>query len=216
VSSHLPTAPNPSTGPRPTIGVLALQGDVREHLVMLTDAGGHAVTVRRPAELASVDGLVIPGGESTTIEKLLRSWNLFEPLRDRIADGLPVLGTCAGMVLLADRIANPASGQTGLGGLDITVRRNAFGRQIDSFEDDLTITGLDAPVHAVFIRAPWVEQLGDGVRVLARTRDGHPVVVEQGMLLAVAFHPEISGDGRLHRLFVDRTVGRTADRRQGR
>lgn len=191
---------------RPRIGVLALQGDVREHLAMLTDAGAQAVSVRRPAELASVDGLVIPGGESTTIEKLLRSWDLFEPLRDRIADGLPVLGTCAGMVLLADRIANPASGQTGLGGLDITVRRNAFGRQVDSFEDDLDITGLDAPVHAVFIRAPWVEQLGPAVRVLARARGGHPVVVEQGALLAVAFHPEISGDGRLHRLFVGRAA----------
>jgi 5'-phosphate synthase pdxT subunit len=185
---------------------------VREHLAMLTDAGAEAVTVRRPAELASVDGLVIPGGESTTIEKLLRAWDLFGPLHDRIADGLPVLGTCAGMVLLADRIANPASGQTGLGGLDITVRRNAFGRQVDSFEDDLDIAGLDAPVHAVFIRAPWVEQLGDGVRVLARTSDGHPVVVEQGALLAVAFHPEIAGDGRLHRLFVDRAAQHTPGR----
>jgi len=200
---------------RPRIGVLALQGDVREHLAMLTDAGAQAVSVRRPAELASVDGLVIPGGESTTIEKLLRSWDLFEPLRDRIADGLPVLGTCAGMVLLADRIANPASGQTGLGGLDITVRRNAFGRQVDSFEDDLDITGLDAPVHAVFIRAPWVEQLGPAVRVLARARDGHPVVVEQGALLAVAFHPEISGDGRLHRLFVGRAARPVSDRVTG-
>ncbi len=205
---HALTVQHASTGPRarPRIGVLALQGDVREHLTMLTAAGADAVDVRRAAEIASVDGLVIPGGESTTIEKLLRSWDLFEPLRDRIADGLPVLGTCAGMVLLADRIANPAAGQTGLGGLDITVRRNAFGRQVDSFEDDLDITGLDAPVHAVFIRAPWVEQLGPRVRVLARTRDGHPVVVEQGALLAVAFHPEISGDGRLHRLFVDRAA----------
>jgi pyridoxal 5'-phosphate synthase pdxT subunit len=205
VTADTAAVQHPRTG-IPRIGVLALQGDVREHLAMLTDAGAQAVTVRWPAELASVDGLVIPGGESTTIEKLLRSWDLFEPLRDRIADGLPVLGTCAGMVLLADRIANPASGQTGLGGLDITVRRNAFGRQVDSFEDDLDITGLDAPVHAVFIRAPWVEQLGPAVRVLARARDGHPVVVEQGALLAVAFHPEISGDGRLHRLFVDRAT----------
>jgi 5'-phosphate synthase pdxT subunit len=203
-----PTAPvgTANGAARPRIGVLALQGDVREHLAMLTAAGAEAFTVRRVAELASVDGLVIPGGESTTIEKLLRSWDLFEPLRDRIADGLPVMGTCAGMVLLADRIANPASGQTGLGGLDITVRRNAFGRQVDSFEDDLDITGLDASVHAVFIRAPWVEQLGPDVHVLARTRDGHPVVVEQGPLLAVAFHPEISGDGRLHRLFVARAT----------
>lgn len=207
MSSQPSTAPIPSTGPRIRIGVLALQGDVREHLAMLAAAGAEPVNVRRVSELAAVDGLVIPGGESTTIEKLLRSWDLFEPLRDRIADGLPVMGTCAGMVLLADRIANPASGQTGLGGLDITVRRNAFGRQVDSFEDDLDVTGLDAPVHAVFIRAPWVEQLGGNVRVLARTRDGHPVVVEQGALLAVAFHPEISADGRLHRLFVDRASG---------
>ncbi len=186
------------------IGVLALQGDVREHVAMLTATGAVASTVRRPDELAAVDGLVIPGGESTTIEKLLRAWDLFTPLQDRIAGGLPVFGTCAGMVLLADRIANPASGQTGLGGLDITVRRNAFGRQVDSFEDDLDVAGLDRPVHAVFIRAPWVEKVGDSVDVLASSREGHPVVVAQGPLVAVAFHPEISGDNRLHGLFVER------------
>jgi len=191
---------------RPRIGVLALQGDVREHLAMLEAVGAAAVGVRRPEELAAVDGLVLPGGESTTIEKLLRTWDLFEPLGDRIRSGLPVLGTCAGMVLLADRIANPASGQTGLGGLDISVRRNAFGRQVDSFEDDLGIDGLPGPFHAVFIRAPWVEQVGPDVTVLARTRDGHPVAVRAGRLLAAAFHPELSGDPRLHRLFVASVV----------
>ena len=153
-----------------TIGVLALQGDVREHLAVLDRLGENAMAVRRPAELAAVDGLIIPGGESTTMIKLARIFELYEPLRARIRDGLPTFGTCAGMILLADRIEDGAVGQETLGGLDMTVRRNAFGRQVDSFEGDLAFEGLDAPVHAVFIRAPWVEQVGAGVEVLARVR----------------------------------------------
>jgi len=184
------------------IGVLALQGDVREHLAALRRCGAQPQPVRRPAELASVDGLVLPGGESTTIEKQLRIWDLYHPLKARIADGMPVFGTCAGMVLLADRLANPAGDQSGLGGLDVTVRRNAFGRQVDSFEEDLHLDGIDRPVHAVFIRAPWLDEVGPSVQVLARTRDGHPVAVRAGTLLAVAFHPEISGDDQLHGYFV--------------
>ncbi|EON24120.1 SNO glutamine amidotransferase [Nocardioides sp. CF8] len=194
-----------------TIGVLALQGDVREHLAVLTRLGERAVAVRRPAELASVDGLIIPGGESTTMIKLAKIFELYEPLRARIRDGLPTFGTCAGMILLADRIEGGAVGQETLGGLDITVRRNAFGRQVDSFEGDLPLTGLDEPVHAVFIRAPWVEAVGDGVEVLARVpadpargaAAGRIVAVRQGSLMATSFHPEVGGDARVHELFVD-------------
>jgi pyridoxal 5'-phosphate synthase pdxT subunit len=185
-----------------TIGVLALQGDVREHLRSLTELGVRAVAVRRPEELESVDGLVLPGGESTTMIKLARIFDLLEPLRARIKDGLPAFGTCAGMILLADRIVDGAAGQETIGGLDITVRRNAFGRQVDSFEEQLTLDGLDAPVHAVFIRAPWVEETGPEVEVLA-TAAGHPVAVRQGRLLATSFHPEVETDGRIHRLFLD-------------
>ena len=151
--------------PRPTIGVFALQGDVREHLRMLTDLGVRAISVRRPAELDACDGLVIPGGESTTMAKLARTFDLFEPLRQRIKDGLPAFGTCAGMIMLADRIEDGAPGQETLGGLDVTVRRNAFGRQVDSFEGDLDFAGVEGPVHAVFIRAPWVEDSGPRVAV---------------------------------------------------
>ena len=208
-----------------TIGVLALQGDVREHRAALEAAGARTVGVRRPEELAAVDGLVLPGGESTTIEKLLRTFELDEPLRARIAEGLPVYGSCAGMILLADRILGGTAGQRTLGGLDVTVRRNAFGRQVDSFETDLELAGLaprdggrgevtrPGPVHAVFIRAPWVEEVGPGVEVLARIPDheapgipaaaaGRIVAVQQGSLLATSFHPEISGDARVHELFV--------------
>jgi 5'-phosphate synthase pdxT subunit len=196
---------------RPIIGVLALQGDVREHLHVLTDLGAHPVAVRRPAELAAVDGLVVPGGESTTIAKLARIFDLLDPLRERIAGGLPVFGTCAGMILLADRIEDGTSDQETLGGLDITVRRNAFGRQVDSFETDLDVTGIEEPVHAVFIRAPWVDSVGDDVEVLARVPDdqaeseaaGRIVAVRQGPLMATSFHPEVGGDGRVHRMFVD-------------
>jgi 5'-phosphate synthase pdxT subunit len=184
------------------IGVLALQGDVREHLRSLTELGVDAVAVRRPAELDSVDGLVLPGGESTTMAKLARTFDLLEPLRARVKDGMPAFGTCAGMILLADRIVDGTADQETIGGLDITVRRNAFGRQVDSFEEDLEVRGLPETVHAVFIRAPWVEETGPGVEVLA-TAAGHPVAVRQGHLLATSFHPEVASDGRLHRLFLD-------------
>jgi pyridoxal 5'-phosphate synthase pdxT subunit len=195
----------------PVVGVLALQGDVREHLRVLADLGARPVAVRREAELASVDGLVVPGGESTTMAKLARIFELIEPLRARIAGGLPVFGTCAGMILLADRIEDGVVGQETLGGMDVTVRRNAFGRQVDSFEDDLDFAGLDAPVHAVFIRAPWVEAVGEGVEVLAKVTDdpsagaaaGRIVAVRQGPLMATSFHPEVGGDPRIHRVFVE-------------
>ena len=193
--------------PGVSIGVLAVQGDVREHVRVLTVLGAVAHPVRRPAELADLDGLVIPGGESTTMDKLVRAFDLFEPLRERIAAGLPVYGSCAGMIMLADRVVEPARGQQTLGGLDITVRRNAFGRQVDSFEEDLEVSGLDGgPVRAVFIRAPWVEQAGDAVEVLARIEGGpvagRIVAVRQGPLLATSFHPEVTGDTRVHELFV--------------
>ncbi|MET0475606.1 MAG: pyridoxal 5'-phosphate synthase glutaminase subunit PdxT [Mycobacterium sp.] len=187
------------------VGVLALQGDTREHLAALAEAGAEAVTVRRRTELDSVDALVIPGGESTAMSKLLREFDLLEPLRARLADGMPAYGSCAGMILLATEIADagvPGREAMPLGGIDMTVRRNAFGRQVDSFEDDISFAGLDAPMHAVFIRAPWVERVGDAVEVLARAA-GHPVAVRQGRTLATAFHPEMTGDRRVHRLFVD-------------
>jgi pyridoxal 5'-phosphate synthase pdxT subunit len=162
--------------------------------------------VRRPSELAGIDGLVIPGGESTTMDKLVRAFGLFEPLREEIGAGLPVFGSCAGMIMLADRITDCRPDQQTLGGLDITVRRNAFGRQVDSFEEDIAFAGLDRPLRAVFIRAPWVEQAGQGVEVLARveeaTSPGKIVAVRQGALLATSFHPEVTGDTRVHELFV--------------
>ncbi len=187
-----------------TVGVLALQGDVREHLRALTAAGVEAVTVRRPGELAAVDGLVLPGGESTTIVKLARTFELLEPLRERIAGGLPVYGSCAGMILLADRVdAGGDTIETTFGGIDITVRRNAFGRQVDSFEEDVAIEGVDGePVRAVFIRAPWVQEVGGRATAIGTTGDGHVVAVRQGRLLATSFHPEVTGDLRVHALFV--------------
>ena len=191
----------------PIIGVFALQGDVREHLAVLTDLGVRAIGVRRPAELEACDGLVLPGGESTTMAKLARTFELFEPLQKRIRGGMPTFGTCAGMIMLADRIEGGTSDQETLGGLDITVRRNAFGRQVHSFEGDLDFAGLDERVHAVFIRAPWVEQVGAEVEVLARVPAGEAagriVAVRQGHLMATSFHPEVGGDGRIHQLFVD-------------
>jgi 5'-phosphate synthase pdxT subunit len=191
----------------PTIGVFALQGDVREHLHALADLGVEAITVRRPSELERCDGLIIPGGESTTMFKLARTFELFEPIQKRIAGGMPTFGTCAGMIMLADRIVDGTTDQETLGGLDITVRRNAFGRQVDSFEGDLDFAGLDDPVHAVFIRAPWVEQVGPDVEVLARVATGDAagriVAVRQGPLLATSFHPEVGSDSRIHRVFVD-------------
>jgi 5'-phosphate synthase pdxT subunit len=196
----------------PVVGVLAMQGAVREHVAMLEEAGARAVPVRRAAELSEVDGLVLPGGESTTMSRLLETFELLEPLRARIAGGLPVFGSCAGMILLARQTLDGRPDQQQLGGLDVVVRRNAFGRQVDSFEADLDFGGVDGGgVHAVFIRAPWVEKAGDGVEVLA-TVSGVPglgdeaariVAVRQGAVLATAFHPELTPDVRVHRLFVD-------------
>ncbi|MGB5151136.1 MAG: pyridoxal 5'-phosphate synthase glutaminase subunit PdxT [Mycobacterium sp.] len=186
------------------VGVLALQGDTREHLAALVEAGAQAVTVRRLTELESVDALVIPGGESTVMSHLLREFELLEPLRARLRDGMPAYGSCAGMILLASEILDagvPGREALPLSGIDMTVRRNAFGRQIDSFEDNLEFTGLDTAVHAVFIRAPWVERVGPDVEVLASAA-GHPVAVRQGRVLATSFHPEMTGDRRVHALFV--------------
>jgi pyridoxal 5'-phosphate synthase pdxT subunit len=198
------------------IGVLAIQGDVREHMHALSTPDVQAVGVRRPRELDDVDALVIPGGESTTMDKLVRAFDLQEPLRKRIAGGMPVYGACAGMIMLADRIADARPDQETLGGLDITVRRNAFGRQVDSFEANLHIpriaalssapAGHAATFRAVFIRAPWVEDMGDGVAVLATIESGpavgRVVAIQQGNLLATSFHPEMTGDHRIHGYFT--------------
>ncbi|EME51648.1 pyridoxal 5'-phosphate synthase glutaminase subunit PdxT [Amycolatopsis decaplanina] len=201
-----------ATGARPVIGVLALQGDVREHAAMVERAGARALPVRRASELSEVDGLVLPGGESTTMSRLLETFELLEPLRERIAGGMPAFGSCAGMILLARQALDGRSDQRQLGGLDVVVRRNAFGRQVDSFEADLDFTGVEGgPVHAVFIRAPWVEKAGDGVEVLASVPEmpgsddsaARIVAVRQGAVLATSFHPELTGDERVHRLFVD-------------
>ncbi|MER5464474.1 MULTISPECIES: pyridoxal 5'-phosphate synthase glutaminase subunit PdxT [unclassified Streptomyces] len=187
----------------PVIGVLALQGDVREHLIALAAADAVARPVRRPEELAEVDGLVVPGGESTTMSKLAVLFGMLEPLRERIAAGLPVYGTCAGLIMVADKILDPRSGQETLGGIDMIVRRNAFGRQNESFEAAVEVAGVDdGPVEGVFIRAPWVESVGAEVEVLAE-HGGHIVAVRQGNVLATSFHPELTGDHRVHALFVD-------------
>ncbi|WP_188188146.1 pyridoxal 5'-phosphate synthase glutaminase subunit PdxT [Nonomuraea sp. SYSU D8015] len=186
----------------PTIGVLALQGDVREHARMLQEAGATAVAVRRPAELDAVDALVIPGGESTTMWKLAETFDMLQPLRMRVKEGMPAYGSCAGMIMLADRIEDGIAGQQTIGGIDMVVRRNAFGRQVDSFEEDLDFAG--ERVHTVFIRAPWVESVGADVEVLGRCEPGDRIVaVRQGPLLATSFHPELTGDTRVHRYFVD-------------
>ena len=193
-----------------TVGVLGLQGDTREHLAALTEAGAQASTVRRRSELDAVDALVIPGGESTTMSLLLREFDLLQPLRQRLADGMPAYGSCAGMILLASEILDagvPGREASALSAIDMTVRRNAFGRQVDSFEGDIDVVGLDEPVRAVFIRAPWVERVGADVQVLARAGD-HIVAVRQGPMMATAFHPEMTGDRRIHRLFVDIVTGR--------
>jgi len=189
----------------PAIGVLALQGDVAEHLRALEEAGARPLAVRSPAALDEAAGLIIPGGESTTIWKLAEIFGLVGPLRKRIAAGMPVFGSCAGMIMLAGRLADPASGQETFGEIDMTVRRNAFGRQVDSFETDLSIAGLDGgPYPGVFIRAPWVERIGEGAEVLAaEPRTGRIVAVRQGSALATAFHPELTGDRRIHELFVN-------------
>jgi 5'-phosphate synthase pdxT subunit len=189
------------------IGVLALQGDFREHINSLSDCGVNAVAVKTKEEILGIDALVIPGGESTTIAKLARSFDLFDLIKKRISDGMPTYGSCAGMILLADRIEDAIVGQESFGGIDMTVRRNAFGRQVDSFETDLKFEGITQPtIKAVFIRAPWVEQVGADVQVLAEVNiDGakHPVAVRQGNLLATSFHPELTGDNRIHKFFVE-------------
>ncbi|WP_103502318.1 MULTISPECIES: pyridoxal 5'-phosphate synthase glutaminase subunit PdxT [unclassified Streptomyces] len=204
------TSPTTPAAASPTIGVLALQGDVREHLAALQAVGARPVTVRRPEELAAVDGLVIPGGESTTMSKLAAAFGLLEPLRSRVRDGMPAYGSCAGMIMLADKILDPRSGQETIGGIDMIVRRNAFGRQNESFEAELEVAGIPGgPVQGVFIRAPWVESVGARVEVLA-SYEGHPVAVRQGDLVATAFHPELTGDTRVHRLFAE-LVAEAAD-----
>ncbi|MDO5711502.1 MAG: pyridoxal 5'-phosphate synthase glutaminase subunit PdxT [Micrococcales bacterium] len=204
--------------PSPIIGILAVQGDVREHARALLAAGAQPTPVRRPQELATVAGLVIPGGESTVIDKLMRAFDLFEPLRTAIAGALPVYGSCAGMILLAREILDAPADQQTLSGMDLTVRRNAFGRQVDSFETDLTFVGLRDPqrlLRAVFIRAPWVERHGPGVEVLARVPGtgpaaGRVVAARQGDLLVTSFHPEVTGDTRVHEFFVGMVRARRA------
>ncbi|MDR1998856.1 MAG: pyridoxal 5'-phosphate synthase glutaminase subunit PdxT [Frankiaceae bacterium] len=196
----------------PRIGVLALQGDVREHLRALDAVGARACPVRRPAELARVDALIIPGGESTAIAKLAAAFDLLDPIRARIGEGMAAYGSCAGMILLADRIADGQPGQPTIGGLDATVRRNAFGRQVDSFEEDLSIDGIAGPpLRAVFIRAPWVEEVGPRASAIGRVSTGPAagriVAIRQGRLLATSFHPELTGDRRVHHLFRDMVKG---------
>ena len=198
-----------SPGAVPRVGVLALQGDFREHLSVLRSLGADAVPVRRPEEIADLDGLVIPGGESSVMDKLSRAFGLAEPLKSAIAAGLPVYGTCAGLIMLADTVLDAIAGQQTLGGLPISVRRNAFGNQIDSFETDLAIPELGDPaVHAVFIRAPVVEAVEDGVTVLAQLDDGRIVAVESQNLLGTAFHPEVTGDTRFHQYFLQKVRDR--------
>jgi pyridoxal 5'-phosphate synthase pdxT subunit len=184
----------------PRIGVLALQGDVREHIAALQAADAEPVAVRRPTDLDDIDGIILPGGESTTIGKLLVTFDVLEPLRAALAGGLPAYGSCAGMILLADRVLDAPPDQVGLGGIDMTVRRNAFGRQVDSFEGSVSFDGI-GEVEAVFIRAPWAEDVGEDVKVLARAAD-KIVAVRQGSLLATSFHPELTGDPRVHQMFV--------------
>jgi 5'-phosphate synthase pdxT subunit len=185
------------------VGVLALQGDFREHLAVLCGLGADAIPVRRPEELADIGGLVIPGGESSVMDKLSRAFGLAEPLKRAIADGMPVYGTCAGLIMLADTVIDAIRGQESLGGLDVSVRRNAFGSQLDSFETDLEIPAVGAePMHAVFIRAPIVETLGEKATALASLDDGRIVAVEQGNLIGTSFHPEVTNDLRFHEYFL--------------
>jgi 5'-phosphate synthase pdxT subunit len=194
-----------SSGPR--VGVLALQGDFREHLAVLVGLGAEAVAVKRPEELAAVSGLVIPGGESTVMDKLSRMFGLADPLKDAIRSGLPVYGTCAGLIMLADTVLDSIDGQQTLGGFDLVVRRNAFGSQLDSFETDLDVPAIGGPaVHAVFIRAPVVESVGEAATALASLADGRVVAVEQGNLLGTSFHPEMTGDTRFHEYFLGKVA----------
>lgn len=197
-------AGSPTSGARPRIGVLALQGDFREHIASLTELGADVVPLRRPEEIETLDGVVIPGGESSVMDKLSRAFGVAEPLADAIRGGLPTYGTCAGMIMLSSRITDGINGQQTLDVLDTTVRRNAFGAQNDSFEIDIPMPDLgEAPVHAVFIRAPVVEQRGDEVHVLGALPDGQVVAVQQGNVIASAFHPEVAGEDRFHRRFLD-------------
>ena len=190
------------------IGVLALQGNFREHIQALDRLGIDAVEVRRVPELQSCDGLVIPGGESTVMQRLAEAYELFEPISDAIRAGLPVFGTCAGLIMLSDRVQDGITGQRTFGGLNVTVRRNAFGNQLDSFEADLAFRGIDGPVHAAFIRGPVIESVGDGVEILSQLHDGRIVAVRQGNLLGISFHPEVTGEDRIHALFVDMVTNR--------
>lgn len=206
----LPTSPRHTgsqsvAGSALPVGVLALQGDFREHIAVVHSLGAEAVPVRRPQELAGVRGLIIPGGESSVMDKLARSFGLFEPLQQAIAGGLPTYGTCAGLIMLADRLVDAIDGQRSLGGLDVTVRRNAFGSQLDSFETDIDVPVIgEPPMHAVFIRAPVVEDAGPAVTVLGALGDGRIVAVEQGNLLGTSFHPEMTGDTRFHEYFLSK------------
>lgn len=192
----------------PRVGILSLQGDVREHARVLTELGAQVALVRRPGELVGLDGLVLPGGESTVIDKLSRAFGIQGPLRDVIAGGLPVLGTCAGLILLANRLADGIAGQETFGGLDATVRRNAFGGQVESFETELEVPALGPPtIRAAFIRAPAIEELGPSATALASLPDGPGVAAEQDGLLGIAFHPESTGETRFHQRFLDRIRG---------
>ena len=188
------------------VGVLALQGDVREHIQSLLACGVEAVAVRRAQEIENVDALVLPGGESTTIAQLAEVFGIFDLIKEKITNGMPVYGSCAGMILLASEILDAKEGQKSFGGLDITVRRNAFGRQVDSFESDIAFNdGSEQLIHAVFIRAPWVEKVSDSVEVLASV-DAHPVAVRSKTALATSFHPELTGDHRIHRYFIEQVA----------
>ena len=186
------------------IGVLALQGDFREHIATLEAVGADAIAIRTIEELGRCRALVIPGGESTVMQKLAINYGLFEPIKSKIRDGLPVFGTCAGLIMLAEEILDGIDGQFGFGGLDVSVRRNAFGNQLDSFETELDFAGIEGePVRAAFIRAPIVERVGEGVEVLSTLQDGRIVAVKQGNLLGISFHPEVTGEDRVHRLFLE-------------
>ncbi|WP_382305713.1 pyridoxal 5'-phosphate synthase glutaminase subunit PdxT [Herbiconiux sp. UC225_62] len=197
--------------PRNPVGVLALQGDFREHVGVLTSLGADVITVRRPEEIAAISGLVIPGGESSVMDKLSRTFGVAEAVKERIADGLPVYGTCAGLIMLADRIVDGIRGQESFGGLDVAVRRNAFGAQTESFEADLDVPVLgEPPMHAVFIRAPVVAELGEKATALATLEDGTVVAVEQGALMGTSFHPEMTADYRFHQYFLDKVAARSS------
>ena len=190
------------------VGVLALQGDVREHIKRLLECGVQAFPVRRSSEIESVDALILPGGESTTIAQLAEVFDVYELIKGRIAQGMPVYGSCAGMILLSDVVKDAIDGQETFGGIDMVVRRNAFGRQVDSFETDIKFKGITEPaIRAVFIRAPWVESVGANVELLSEITDAngvkHPVAVRSGHLLATSFHPELTGDNRVHKYFVE-------------